>query len=485
MRTTDFYDDVNQQTLYSLEKLTGVPDFVKSASVEAKEEIGRLPVHVFADPHHRKFPVHTKAATWLANAYFKQAAAQYSTEERQRIQQRISKAANFWRIGDQVKTFNDQWERLNTYHAPRNLPDDQYALIYKTAGYEIRKFPIPNSASLKLAAERLYADRHRYTYPMRKFAATRILKAQTRMKAELQPETTDFLIRAAGNGGAIPMDIATKLAQRAIMVKKSDPDAAMGLAKIAEAIENDTYLPHEQLEKLASLVDSVDQRTGLYKYYHDGVELPEEFIFNIQEKEAQAFVDAHVQLTTGTAYALKDLQKLPLAKIAGVLGQDFADAVTDGNQMNWEKFAEVVPTLPRDDARLLENLIKDAENDVIPGGKAQGMPTSLFPPDQVEKGIKIEKEHTPSKAVAKEIAKDHLVEAKDYYDPRLKSMEQKMEKDKDAGKTKGTEKEARLRNTPKYNAKETKELFKGMGAEVEDADDVTDFKQRIRFKTGG
>lgn len=41
---------------------------------------------------------------------------------------------------------------------------------------------------------------------------------------------------------------------------------------------------------------------------------------------------------------------------------------------------------------------------------------------QLEKGIGVEKEHTPNEDKAKEIAKDHLSEIPDYYD-RLDKME--------------------------------------------------------------
>ena len=471
LRTTDFYDDVNQQTLYALEKLTGVPDFVKSASAETREELGALPPHVFADPHHRKFPVHTKAATWLANAYFKQCSQQYSNEERALIQQRINKAASFWKIAEQVQTFDDQWARYNTYHAPRNLPDDQYALIYKTAEYVIRKFPMPNAGSVKMAGERLFADRCRYTYPMRKFAARRILKAAKKAEITFNPETDLFLHRAAGEGAGFPKDIATKVAHRAIMLKRNHPELAIALAKVASSVDGENHLPAERLEKLASLVDSVDQRTGLFRYYYDGVDMPEEFIFNLQEKEAQAFADAHIRLTTGTAYALADLKKMPFEKFADVLGPEIMQAISNKDgRVDWAKFAEIAPTLPRDDARLLDRLIKDAE--AIPGGLADGKPSAKYSKDQLAKGIKVEMEHTGDPKIAEEIAKDHLEENAQYYD-HLEKMESEMDK------------EARLRKTPKYNAKETKELFRGMGAEVEDADDVTDFKQRIRFKTGG
>ena len=55
---------------------------------------------------------------------------------------------------------------------------------------------------------------------------------------------------------------------------------------------------------------------------------------------------------------------------------------------------------------LLESILE--EKDLLPGGLADNAPDSEFDPDQLEKGIKIEMEHTSSKAMATEIAKDHL-----------------------------------------------------------------------------
>src|SRR6056297_958240 len=69
--------------------------------------------------------------------------------------------------------------------------------------------------------------------------------------------------------------------------------------------------------------------------------------------------------------------------------------------------------------------------DVLQGGLAEEKPDSKYRSDQLRKGIKVEKEHTPAKPVAKEIAKDHLEEIPDYYD-RLAEME--AEAKKTAGK---------------------------------------------------
>lgn len=79
--------------------------------------------------------------------------------------------------------------------------------------------------------------------------------------------------------------------------------------------------------------------------------------------------------------------------------------------------------------------------DKIKGGKSEGMTPkdlaikhSLFVgtiEKEIEAGIKIEMEHTDDKAIAKEIAMDHIFEFPDYYTNKkygLKAIEKKLEK---------------------------------------------------------
>lgn len=67
--------------------------------------------------------------------------------------------------------------------------------------------------------------------------------------------------------------------------------------------------------------------------------------------------------------------------------------------------------------------------ELIPGGLAEDQPDSKYPPDQLQMGIKVEKEHSPDPAKAKEIAKDHLEEHQNYY-TALDKMEKKLEGEK-------------------------------------------------------
>ena len=54
--------------------------------------------------------------------------------------------------------------------------------------------------------------------------------------------------------------------------------------------------------------------------------------------------------------------------------------------------------------------------DKLPGGQADEMAPTDFPREALEKGFKVELEHTDEPLLALEIAMDHLAEEMDYYD---------------------------------------------------------------------
>ncbi len=62
----------------------------------------------------------------------------------------------------------------------------------------------------------------------------------------------------------------------------------------------------------------------------------------------------------------------------------------------------------------------------LEGGEGDNRPDSDFDPEQLKAGINVELEHTTDRAVAKEVAKDHLTESADYY-KKLKVMESDMD----------------------------------------------------------
>lgn len=90
----------------------------------------------------------------------------------------------------------------------------------------------------------------------------------------------------------------------------------------------------------------------------------------------------------------------------------------------------------REDKEKYERCVQDIKKnkksankiDNLNGGLADSVPKKTLSKDQIQKGIKIELEHTDDPDLAKEIAMDHLVEDPKYYD-HLIEMEKKHKKD--------------------------------------------------------
>ena len=127
----------------------------------------------------------------------------------------------------------------------------------------------------------------------------------------------------------------------------------------------------------------------------------------------------------------RNRQELPLMEEKFELSDEIKESATRiitklAQENNIALADKVVIRLSKDEGIVM---FKGAE-DLIPGGKADDMPVSEFPKDQINKGIEIEFEHTDDPAIAQEIAKDHLVEDDEYYD-YLADMEDLMKESLD------------------------------------------------------
>jgi len=373
----DFYDDANQQQLYTLDRLYGLPKFVKEAEQEEKAGINRLPSHVFADRVRRKFPCHTKAATWLAQAYFCLAEPQYSKEERALVQDRITKQAAYWGVKNTTDRLRTTWQKLASTERPEVGDADHALVVDMGEGKKMRRMPMPNAMSVKLAGEYLFANRYNYPYQWRRAASRRILKKAMEYDAKFREgekvagaglgvlqfddDTQEYLERASGFGMCHPKQAAEQLSRRALMISSRFNDVREKIATIAQELHEMEECDAELLHKVAEAVDWADRQTGLCKQYHLGIDLPEEMFFQVLEKEAEAVINNHVTLTTGNSWPIEVFSHLPAQKVAEVLGGDIADAL-EGNHglLDLEKFAEIAPTLPRPDAELLETALKAA-----------------------------------------------------------------------------------------------------------------------------
>jgi hypothetical protein len=108
-----------------------------------------------------------------------------------------------------------------------------------------------------------------------------------------------------------------------------------------------------------------------------------------------------------------------LSKAAADINKEFNHIfATKEKPLTDKRLSENKPILPKDDffkiPKHREHTTKIAK-DMLHGGKADNMPDSRYNQKVLARGEHHEQEHTTNKMVAREIAKDHLEENKDYY----------------------------------------------------------------------
>jgi hypothetical protein len=362
----DYYDDVNKQVLYKLSKLVELPEFVKSASVETREELQGVPAHAYADAVRNKFPTHTKEATLLSQLYFLNAKHLYDSKEAGLVQVRIDAGAKYWSILGATHHVKKAWHDAHNPVAP-DLADDDYALVTEYEGQTIRRFPMPTPASTKEAAHYLYQNRAKYPLDWRRTAARKILTKVAEHNAEVDPIVHEYLCKAAGFGSNSPERVYRAMARRVYAATDKYRDLQVKLAEVANSVRALKSPPSPKfMSKIAMMIDQFDRTTGLHRLYDEGsMDLPEEICFELTEKVATAVKNDHIVLTTGTALPISYFTEMPLDKLAGIMGTEFSQAVAseDGIGVDPIKFAQIVPTLPLDDARLLEQAMASAGNE--------------------------------------------------------------------------------------------------------------------------
>lgn len=363
LKVADACDDTDQRIFYRIRSLVEMPAFVKDAAFTDPADAVELPNAVFADPVRRKFPLHTKAATWLSQLYFLENRHKYATPEARRVQEKISNAAGYFGIAGDTKQAAQAWE-THQQAEPADLSDADFAIVVDHAGQKIRRFPINNPVNVKSAAAHLYGNRMHYPYDWRRIAARKILHKAAELEVQdIEPDLHVYLTRAAGFGSTAPSIAAEKIGTRFLLLSDAEKDLKVKTARLAQAVRGMSGIPTPaDMTKLAQIIDRLDREHGFYKYYDQGVETPEEMFFDLTQKKAELFRDGYFQLTTGTYVPFAALDKIEISKVAQAIGDDFVKAIMSDKSLDidLEKFGKLAATLPRDDARILERALQAA-----------------------------------------------------------------------------------------------------------------------------
>ena len=169
IRGMDFITDLSGRHLLNISKVAQVPEFVKSASVDA-ESIAALPDHLFADTARREFPLDDAGHVFLSQAYCLSAGVKDAN-----ILARIKSAA---RLFPEVEAELPKLEvAFSEFEKSASTEPPLYA-VYIDFGSEdgVKKasgvrgfYDISNSDNVQAAAYRIGEDKHRL--PVEVFSA--------------------------------------------------------------------------------------------------------------------------------------------------------------------------------------------------------------------------------------------------------------------------------------------------------------------------
>lgn len=361
IRILDHTQDLSGTETHRLTQLYPAPDFVKTASHDQLNgDPEKLAISTYADPAHRRFPCHTKAATWMSALFFGENRRQLTPIFVEAAEARLRKSASYWGILPVVETL---WQKMagDTQAGVLNLPDEHFALVWTADGEKHRNYPLRNRFEVKSASEWFGKFHDDFVFVDKHQIATKLIKRANELNAVL--ESQEIINRCAGHGYC-PAELAAQAwEKRAQLCNQYSPDYAEQARQVAGSIRMTAFEARDQglRIKMAGLMDQFDRQTKLTKLYDTGgLERPEEILFQITEKVASEFLTEHVQTTTGAIYEKTALEKLSLEQIQSWMGSEFAEAVSSGGVfVDMDKLAAVVPTLPRDEAMAFERMTQD------------------------------------------------------------------------------------------------------------------------------
>lgn len=327
----------------------GAPRYVAESPVPTKEAADRLPDSLFADSYNRRYPIDSKAATWLSAAYFAKTAEDdgYGEATREYVEGRIKEAAD--RYGNRGDV-DEVMSRLRARPAVKRASDDESNYGWPSE----RKYPMFDEEGVKLANS--YFEENAYSYPpaMRHSIARRIMGKSA--EYGIAPSRT---VRVESGSGLNLRD--------AIGAALVDRIRACGDEKQAELLRATSEMLmgidsgdefHRMSVKMAEALEEFDVENGFHRMYRSRFEPPASIFFGISVKEASDRLDDTVVLG-GDAFSVTKLAELPLEVFVGALGEDFGERVKSAGGIDRAKLADELHSMPMPDRKALLGSIRE------------------------------------------------------------------------------------------------------------------------------
>jgi len=339
----DASTDYSGKEMHRMFKDVELPEYVKTAELDDANDLRKLPKAAFADPERTIFPINTPSRVYVSNAYFINKKADisklYGEDYSRQLQSNIEKAAEIFDIAEDLQNYNSE---LNIKQA-----SDYEAgcmMYWQEEGMpSIELYPVKTAADLTSAAEHFVSNLPKFPFDVRVKTAENFVKAAGVLSVDDLP---DILLKYAGMYYPNLANLKNELWRRS--TKLADTAHKEIYVKIADDLENMTSVA--EVMKLAETCFNIENMEGLY----DKVKIaqilgdPVDCIFTeaiTKIASDLSYVEVH-----GDKYKLSDLTKISKDKYEEAFGDSGIDPADP------EKIAEILPTMPRSDVKLLEEI---------------------------------------------------------------------------------------------------------------------------------
>ena len=291
----DHTQDISGTETHRLTSLFDAPEFVKQADhnrLHGDPEM--LPAHVYGDQATRTWPLHSAPAVWMSSLFFFDKQAELDATRANAVESRLLQAAQHFNILPQVQELKTKIANSFQYELAR-VPDSDFGVVWETDNGKERHYPLRNAQEVKMAADWFSKYRDEFVWTDRRIIAGKIHEKAAEHKVVL--DDPDMIEKTAGLGYCSAADVVDMLVKRADMTARSHNDLSAELRNLATIVANSGLDMRDiaMRDKIAQTVDQFDRETKLNQLYDDGgLERPEEVMFLITAKTADAFLDAHV-----------------------------------------------------------------------------------------------------------------------------------------------------------------------------------------------
>ena len=340
----DQQTDYSGKEMFNMFRDVELPEYVKTAEVEDAYEVYKLPKAAFADPERMIYPINSPATVYISNAHFINKRADivklYGEDYASQLQNKIEKAAEILEITEDLQDYNS---RLNVKQAADY--EENFMVDFNVDGMTapVQMYPVKTASDLSAAAESFTSNIQNFPFDVRVKSAENFVKAAGELGVDDMPE---LLMKYAGMYYPDLTNLDMELWRRGNkLTKEAHLDIYEQIRGDLDNMQNIS-----DVMKIAETCFNIENMEGLYdnvkvaKLLGDPVDM---FFTEPVTKIASdlSFVEVH-----GDKYKLSDLTKISKDKYEEAFGDSGIDPADP------EKIADILPTMPRSDMKLLEEI---------------------------------------------------------------------------------------------------------------------------------